>query len=109
MLDTCWPNYPSVMLDLTPKQLDLLMAILRERVPNVRVYAYGSRATGKARPFSDLDLALDGEAPIPSDRMALLREDLTDSDLPMRVDVVDLQQISEPFKEVINAQRVALT
>lgn len=96
------------MLDLTPKHLGLLMAILRERVPNVRVYAHGSRVTGKARPYSDLDLALEGDGPIPRERMALLREDLTDSDLPMRVDLVDLQQISGSFKDVINAQRVIL-
>ncbi len=96
------------MLDLTPKHLELLLAILRQRVPNVRVYAYGSRVTGKARPFSDLDLALHGDGPIPREHLAQLREDLTDSDLPMRVDLVDLHQISEPFKEVINAQRVAV-
>ncbi len=96
------------MLDLAPKHLELLLTILRERIPNVRVYAYGSRVTGQARPFSDLDLALEGDAPIPSDRLALLREDLTESDLPMRVDLVDLQRITGPFKDVVNAQRVAV-
>lgn len=76
------------MLDLTPDQLLLLRAILVARLPQREVRAFGSRATGLAKPHSDLDLVVMGEEPIPDPVLAELHADLEDSDLPFRVDVV---------------------
>ena len=52
------------MLDLAPHHKALLLAILNTHLPGARVWAFGSRVTGRARPFSDLDLAVEGAAPI---------------------------------------------
>jgi uncharacterized protein len=76
------------MLDLTPDQLLLLRAIFVARLPQREVRAFGSRATGLAKPHSDLDLVVMGEEPIPDLVLAELHADLEDSDLPFRVDVL---------------------
>jgi len=39
----------------------IIQAILRAHVPDYTVWAFGSRATGNAKKFSDLDLAIIGE------------------------------------------------
>ena len=96
------------MLDLPAEQLSVVRIILRHRLPSVKAYAFGSRVTGRARKFSDLDLLLDGGAPIDRRVLAEVKEDFVDSDLPIKVDVLDLHRVSDAFKRIILAQRVPL-
>lgn len=63
--------------------------------------AFGSRVTGGARPWSDLDLAVLGRQRLGFERVALLREAFDESTLPFRVDVVDWHAISDGFRVVI--------
>ena len=48
------------MLDLEPPHLEMVKAILNEHVSDCEARAYGSRVTGDARKYSDLDLAIVG-------------------------------------------------
>jgi predicted nucleotidyltransferase len=50
-------------------------------------YAYGSRAKGIARKFSDLDLCYQEE--IPLNTLSHLEADLEESDLPIMFELVD--------------------
>ncbi len=95
------------MLDLLPEQLDLTREILRKRVPGLPVWAFGSRVTGKARKYSDLDLAVGGDKPLPFSILAELENDFSESDLGFRVDVVDWVSASEEFKAAVG-ERMAL-
>lgn len=96
------------MLDLAPHHLELVRGILRSRVPQARAYAFGSRVTGAAERFSDLDLVLDAGGPIDRGLLAEVKEDFVESELPIKVDVLDLHRVSESFKRLILAQRVPL-
>ena len=59
---------------------------------------YGSRAKGRARRYSDLDLMLDdGGRPISTSVMGCLDEDFDESDLPIIVELHDLAQTDERF------------
>lgn len=89
------------MISLTPEQLERVCAILREHVPHIRVLAFGSRVTGKAKPHSDLDLALDGDQAVSLSEIGKLKEAFSASNLPFRVDVVDLNKIGETFRKII--------
>jgi predicted nucleotidyltransferase len=62
----------------------------------------GSRATGGARLYSDLDLAIDAGRPLTLDEIARLSEAFRDSDLPYKVDVVDWHSIDERFRQTID-------
>lgn len=86
---------------LTPEQLATVKGILSQRVPGVRVLAFGSRVTGKAKPHSDLDIAIDADTPLSLSQLGALKEDFSHSDLPFRVDVVDLKKIGETFRKII--------
>ena len=80
--------------------------ILRAHVPDCTVWAFGSRATGRAKPYSDLDLAISGGKPLGIDLIAQLAEAFGESDLPYKVDIVDWTTASEAFKKVIERDRV---
>jgi predicted nucleotidyltransferase len=48
---------PPSQVRLTSQQLDEVLQILETHLPTTVVYAFGSRATGHAKPHSDLDCA----------------------------------------------------
>ena len=89
------------MIDLDPRHLETVRRILNDLVPDCEVRAFGSRVTSAAKPYSDLDLAIAGSAALQADELRLLREAFENSDLPIRVDVVDWNAISSSFREVI--------
>ena len=61
----------------------------------------GSRASGQAKPFSDLDLAIMGDEPLSLQVRGALRDDFDESDLPFTVDLVEWATASEAFRRVI--------
>ena len=86
-----------------------MLDILREHLPpGVRIWVFGSRATGRARRYSDLDLAIDAGRRLTIDETAILREAFDECDLPYKVDIVDWQAISDNFRQIIDQERVAL-
>lgn len=92
------------MLDLRADHLRLVQDILQSHVPGIEVRAFGSRVTDRAKPHSDLDLALIADQPTPHLTLALLEAAFSDSDLPFRVDVVDWATLSPHFRRIV-AQR----
>ena len=89
------------MIDLSPAHLEIVRAVLLRSVPGVPVYAFGSRATRRARKFSDLDLALVPEQALDWRVLAHLREAFEESDLPITVDVIDWTQAGPEFKKQV--------
>lgn len=78
-------------IDLSAEHRAQVLDIIRRRLPDARVWVYGSRAKGRARRYSDLDLMLDaGGQPIPLNIMGDLDEDFDESNLPIIVDLHDL-------------------
>nr|WP_249204530.1 nucleotidyltransferase domain-containing protein [Acetobacter thailandicus] len=82
------------------------MRILNEIVPDREVRAFGSRVTGKAKPFSDLDLAIMGDEPLPLETRARLEEAFSDSELPWKVDVLDWTLAEIEFQKIIHESEI---
>lgn len=82
---------PTIALDLPQKYLGQVKSLLRARVPHAEVWAYGSRVTGSGHAASDLDLVLRNPQNLNEETSALytLMEAFTESNLPIRVDVID--------------------
>jgi type I restriction enzyme S subunit len=95
-------------LDLSDDQLSEVKSILNTLVPDRRVCAFGSRANGKARLYSDLDIVIYGARPLSLDKLALLREAFDESDLPYKVDIVDYLTISKEFQKIIDKTKISL-
>ncbi len=82
----------------------MVKSILRKFVPDYEVRAYGSRVSGTARLYSDLDLEIVGCEAIGDERIDSLKEAFALSDLPIVVDVQDRCAISPAFRRVIDRQ-----
>ena len=95
-------------IDIDPDHLNIVREILRKHVPHHLVWAFGSRARHKAKPFSDLDLAIITEQPLSLALSASLSEDFSNSDLPWKVDVVDWATTGESFRQIIERAKVVL-
>ena len=89
------------MIDLPPSQLETVKRILAEHVPLCEVRAFGSRINQTAKKWSDLDLAIVGSAKLEPHALYDLKEAFEESDLPIRVDVLDWHTISPEFQSVI--------
>ena len=87
------------MIDLSPNHLKTVRQILAEHVPACEVRAFGSRVTQSAKKYSDL--AVVGVTALDRNTLARLKEAFEDSDLPILVDVLDWQEISQSFREII--------
>jgi len=89
------------MIDLPEQHLALVTRILAERVPESEVLAFGSRVSNTAGKHSDLDLAVVGSEKLPARVLSELREAFEESNLPIRVDVLDWHRISPEFRDVV--------
>ena len=90
------------MIDVSPHSLKLIQKILNKHVPDCEVRAFGSRVTCTAKDYSDLDLAIVGNKKLAKKTLYSIKDDFRESDLPIRVDVLDWNAISEEFKKIIN-------
>ena len=110
---TCFKSWKRVMpetplIDIRPDHWAIVYAILQRHVPQYAVWAFGSRAKWKAKEYSDLDLAIITDQPLSLDVSASLSEDLSESDLPYKVDVVDWATTSESFRKIIERDKVVV-
>ncbi|MDQ6955483.1 MAG: nucleotidyltransferase domain-containing protein [Mariprofundaceae bacterium] len=80
----------------------MVQRILTDVVPAYEVRAFGSRVHGRGlKPFSDIDLAIISQIPLPSHVLGELKERFDASDLPYKVDVVDYAAASPQFQAII--------
>jgi type I restriction enzyme, S subunit len=88
----------SLPIDIRPRDLDIVRLLLERHLPKAKkIYVFGSRANWSTKDGSDLDLAVDAGSPIPRRDLSVLADALEESDLPYKVDVVDLQTVSDEF------------
>jgi uncharacterized protein len=71
-----------------------------------RVYLFGSRATGRARRASDIDVAVWPLTELPEGTLAAIREALFEFTIPYTVDLVDLRDADAAFRARVLAEGV---
>lgn len=95
-------------IDLAVRDWEIVRDILARHVPQYEVWAFGSRAKHAAKPYSDLDLAVITDRPMSLTLSATLASAFDESDLPIKVDVVDWATTSETFRRVIKQSRIVI-
>ena len=95
-------------IDARPGEWRIVRDILRTHLPDREVWAFGSRARGTAKPFSDLDLAVIGDTPLALDVRAALAEAFSESDMPWKVDIVDWASTAVAFRAIIDRDKVVV-
>jgi len=94
-------------LFLKEKHLNILKKIFDSLCPNTIIAAYGSRIKGLAHDGSDLDLAV--LTPLPEGLCLYeIEEAINNSDLPFLVDIFELENLPENFKQQILKENVVI-
>lgn len=89
------------MLNLEPKYIDFIKETVLAEIPNAEIYIFGSRVQGNALEYSDVDIALKDEKKIPVETILKLRVKFENSTFPYKVDIVDLENLKEGFRGII--------
>lgn len=95
-------------VDISPQNWQIVRGILQQHVPELEVWAFGSRAQWTAKPFSDLDIAIIGSEKLGVGLVAEVREAFQESALPFKVDIVDWAATDERFRKIIEQCAVVL-
>jgi len=96
-------------LAVEERHLELVKSIIKKIVPDAAVYVFGSRAKNCAKPYSDLDLAVDlNGQKLNLSMLAKLNSAFEETTIPYKIDVVDLNSISDEFKNNIKDDLVKL-
>jgi predicted nucleotidyltransferase len=89
------------MINLEDGEKNIVIEILNKFVPNHEVWVFGSRTGSDIRSYSDLDIVILGSEELPLIITAEIKNAFQESDLPFRVDVLDWNDMSEEFREII--------
>ncbi len=86
-----------------PRQIAHDVADLARRVlgNEIDVIWFGSWPKGTAAPHADIDIAVAGSQAVPPQHIAELRAQIDDLPTLHKIDLVDLQTVSESFKQEI--------
>ena len=100
----------SDQLHLLPKYRNMLQDLLRQHLPDVEVWAYGSRVNGRSHDGSDLDLVLRGPDlnEVPAAQLREFEEAVQDSNIPFLVEARDWARLPERFHREIEREHVVL-
>jgi predicted nucleotidyltransferase len=76
---------------------------IRRHVPDpvYRVFLFGSRAAGSATERSDIDIGIEGPAPVPRSALAAIQEELEEAPTLYTIDVVDFRRVPENFRRLV--------
>ncbi len=98
----------------TDEVCDILRSVLMQspiKTPEsrtVKAWVFGSRATGWARPYSDLDILISSPTPLDWRARADLQDAFEASNLPFRVDVVEEARLAPSLAPRVLAERQSL-
>ncbi len=95
-------------INLTSQQLAEVCSVLSIHVPDITVWAFGSRVNGHAREYSDLDLALITTEPLSLPVKADLVACFEESNLPFKVDIIDWACTGDNFRNIIMAHKIVI-
>lgn len=96
---------------LKKEEIEVVRSLLQKCFGNIddcKVYLFGSRATGKQKPFSDLDIFIKSKSPEISNKIPLFLEAWEKSSIPYKVDVTEWKDLFKPYVPQINKEKQLL-
>lgn len=80
--------------------LDLTKKIILKHLDcnKYKIFLFGSRACGNEKPYSDIDVGVLGKEKLNSIVKANIENELDESIVPYKVDIVDFSRVDEKFK-----------
>ena len=83
--------------------------VIRRHLPDpaYHIFLFGSRAAGSAAERADIDIGIEGLAPVPRAAHAAIHDELEEAPTLFTIDVVDFRRVPEKFRKVAQ-QRIPL-
>ncbi|MBV8889276.1 MAG: nucleotidyltransferase domain-containing protein [Alphaproteobacteria bacterium] len=77
-------------------------SVVRRHIPDpsYKVFLFGSRADGSAHERSDIDIGIEGPAPVASAILAAIEDDLEEAPTLYSFDFVDFSRLPEKVRQV---------
>ena len=75
---------------------------------DAKIYLFGSRATGKHKEFSDIDIAVNTKSKDLAKRISLFNEGWEKSKLPYKVDITSWKDLYKPYLPQIKKEKITL-
>ena len=94
---------------LQTKYKEQLIEIIHKYLPNAIIYLFGSRAIDKEKAGSDIDIALDIGQEIPRNLILKILNDIDDTSIPMKIDLIDMHVVQENLKKDILREGIKWT
>ncbi len=74
-----------------------------------RVYIFGSRATGKNHPFSDVDILIEGEVSMETSlKLGFIKEFFEESNFPYKIDLVVEKDLAQNYRPGVIKERIQI-
>lgn len=89
------------MIQLSKNQFLEILSIIDKYFSDAEIWFFGSRISGDAKKYSDLDILIKGKEKISDATMFYVRSEFAESNLPFTIDLVDWNNTTENFRELI--------
>ena len=96
------------MINLEAQYLTLVREILASKVPGYGVWVFGSRVSGSAVRYSDIDLVLMSETKVDQQVIEDLKDAFSESDLPIQVEVLDWWALPDFLRKIVASKHEVL-
>ena len=93
-------------MGLEPEYKNKIIGILVVLFPDAKIYLFGSRARGTHSDRSDIDIAIDEGKVIRPGRLGEVINMFAESDIPYKIDVVDLHSVSDDMRYFIKKEGI---
>lgn len=96
---------------LRPQDLKIIKQAVEKELPasqTSKLWLFGSRAARTHKKYSDIDLILETFPPVTRAQLSKIRENLEESALPYKVDILRPDDIYPAFLDSIENQKIPL-
>ena len=105
MIKDCIPPDKD-MSAISEKDKKKIIGLINVIIPDASIILFGSRARGTQQAGSDVDLALDAGRKLDAYELAEIMGVLDGTNLPYRVDVLDLNTVSDTMRDSIQKEGI---
>ena len=96
--------------NISDRDKQVIQTILSKHIDPQKysAYIFGSRATGHARKYSDVDIAIESQSPLSASKLFEIEDAFEHSDLPFIVEIVEMKNTSQKFAGVAKEHIIPL-
>jgi len=88
-------------MSISEEDKNKIIRLITALQPDVKIYLFGSQATGTATRGSDVDIALDAGKKMVRVAVGEVRDVLNETNIPYKFDIVDFHGVSENMQKMI--------